>query len=173
MSKKVIKVKLSERSIDEAIRQLQNYKQELRFKLELFVSRLAEVGIQTIEAAMYMGEGDADKNDLRTYMVVDVNGTQATATLVLSGHDVAFIEFGAGVHYNGPGGSSPHPEGTKHGMTIGSYGQHKGLQDSWTYYDEDRARFTRTYGTQAAMPVYKSKEEIRKQIASVARQVFG
>lgn len=36
-----------------------------------------------------------------------------------------FIEFGAGIHYNGSAGSSPHPKGNEFGYTIGSYG--KGL----------------------------------------------
>ena len=75
------------------------------------------------------------------------------------GQGVYFIEFGTGVHFNGTG--SPHPwvndgkHGEASGFAIGSYGKHKGLQDSWMYVDESGLLFE-TYGTQAQMPVYKT-----------------
>lgn len=168
---KVIQIKLATSSINDAIQQLRAYKNELQFKCSIFVQRLAEIGIKTIDANKY-SRGDADFNDLRTHVWLDEGSDGATATLVIAGRDVAFIEFGAGVHYNGSGGASPNPYGGKLGMTIGSYGKGQGMEDSWRYYDTEQGKFRISFGTEAAMPLAKADQEIRDQVASIAREVF-
>jgi len=168
---KTIKMNLSTASVKEAIRQVRDYQEELKRKTSLFVQRLAEVGIKTIDAHKY-SQGDADFNDLQTYVWLTEDDVKATATLVLHGKDIAFIEFGAGVHFNGSVGSSPNPFGQKFGMTIGSYGKGQGANDSWVYYDADRGRFVTTHGTKAAMPMYYADQEILNQITNIAREVF-
>ena len=45
MAKKVISMSLSQKSIQNAINELRNYQSELKRKTELFVKKLAEVGI--------------------------------------------------------------------------------------------------------------------------------
>lgn len=170
--KRKITFSLSSESIREAIHKIEEYKEELKFKSSVFVQRLAEEGLKVIEANKY-SEGDADFNGLHSYVWVDESGSTTKATLVLAGKDVAFIEFGAGVHYNGNGGSSPHPQGQKLGMTIGSYGKGHGLEDSWVYYDSEQARFRVSYGTRAAMPMAKADEAIRKKYLDIAKEVFG
>lgn len=169
-SKRVIKIGLSTDSIDRAIQELQTYRQELRQKCSIFVQRLAEIGIETIDAHKY-SRGDSDFNDMRTHVWLDDRGSNVFAKLVLSGKDVAFIEFGAGVHYNGSG--SPHPYGPPLGMVIGSYGKGHGLDDSWRYYDEERGQFRLSYGTEAAMPMYNADREIRQKFLSIAKEVFS
>ncbi len=44
MARHTINISLSEKSVNEAIRQLQQYKQSLQYKCELLVERLAELG---------------------------------------------------------------------------------------------------------------------------------
>lgn len=165
-----IKLRLSTQSVEDAIRQLEEYKVSLRFKVSLFVQKLAELGIQTIESNKY-SYGDSDFNDLRSYVWLDEMGDTVKATLILSGKDVAFIEFGAGVHYNG--GGSPNPLGQQLGMTIGSYGLGNGLNDSWVYHDDETNQFVTSYGTKAAMPMYQADQEIRNNFLSVAKEVFN
>lgn len=171
---KVIKMKLSQSSVKEAIRQLNDYQQDLQYKTSLFVQRLAEVGIKTIDAHK-SGRGDADRSNIDRYYIKppEQNGNRVRTTLVLHGKDVAFIEFGAGISYNGPGGSSPNPYGAPLGMIIGSYGQGHGLEESWVYYDETKGRFVTTYGTEASMPMYYADQAILNQISDIAREVFG
>lgn len=169
---KVIKMKLSQSSVKEAIRQLNDYQNDLKRKTSLFVQRLAEVGIVTIDKHKY-SQGTSDFNDLRTYVWLEEQGDWARATLVLSGKDVAFIEFGAGVHYNGSVGQSPNPFGQQHGMTIGSYGKGQGAKDSWVFFDEELGRFRSSHGTKAAMPMYYADKEIIDQVQTIAREVFG
>lgn len=68
--------------------------------------------------------GDSDKN-YNTYIQVNSYQGYSEAKLIVEGRELLFIEFGAGIHYNGSAGSSPHPKGNEFGYTIGSYG--KGL----------------------------------------------
>lgn len=171
MSKKTIKLKLSTDSINEAIKQVLEYKEWLHFKQSILTQKLAEIGLQVIENNKY-SQGDSNFNDLKSYVWIDGGGTQSTATLVLSGKDVAFIEFGAGIHYNGAVGTSPSEHGQKLGYTIGSYGLGKGANDSWVYFDEETGRFKTSHGTQAALPMTKADEEIRSRFIAVAKEVF-
>lgn len=170
---KKIRMTLSTSSIKDAIRQLEEHKRELSFKTMLFVQRLGEVGLRTVEAHK-QSRGDSDFNDLEAHVELErISDMSVKAKLILHGKDVAFIEFGAGVHYNGTGGSSPNPYGQSLGMIIGSYGKGYGLDDSWIYYDEESGRFKTSYGTEAAMPMYLADVEIRRQFIEVAKEVFG
>jgi len=173
MAKRVIKMRLSSASINETVKLLREYKEELRLKSSIFVQRLAELGLKIVEQKKTSFRGSSNGNDLNTYIWLDENDSKVTATLVLAGRDVAFVEFGAGIHYNTPVGTSPHPKGGELGLTIGSYGQGKGANDYWFYYDQDLGRVRFTYGTSAAKPMSSADEEIRNQFISVAREVFG
>lgn len=170
--KRKITFSLSTSSIERAVQELRDLKEELRYKNSLFVQRLAEAGLVVVNSTKF-SEGTSDFYDLRSYVFIDESGANTRATLVLSGKDVAFIEFGAGVHYNGQGGSSPNPFGQKLGMTIGSYGLGHGLEDHWFYFDEDLGRYRFSYGTRAAMPMAKADEDIRMRYLEIAKEVFG
>lgn len=124
MSKR-IKCTLSSESIRNAIKQLETYQNRLQDKNEIFVQRLAELGIPIINENIMLAQGDSDKNH-NTYIKINRFGSYAQATLVCEGSDLSFIEFGAGISYNTPAGTSPHPKGEEFGYTIGSYGQGKG-----------------------------------------------
>lgn len=171
MSKKIIKCSLNQKSIQNAINQLKSYQNELKNKNELFVQRLAELGIPIIDQNIAMAQGDSDKNH-NTYIKINRFDDYAQATLVCEGTELSFIEFGAGIHYNGAAGSSPHPKGEEFGYTIGSYGQGKGKNESWVYV-ADSGEWVRSYGTQATMPVYKASVEIVQNIRRIAKEVFS
>lgn len=149
----------------DAIAELKKYKAELNDKSVEFVRRLAEVGIPVIDENT-AGTGCS------TRIEVANNGSTSTARLIVEGKELLFIEFGAGVYYNGSVGGSPHPKGQELGYTIGSYGKGKGKQETWAYYD-DSNELVLTHGTKAAMPVYKAGLEIRRQIIGIAKEVFG
>lgn len=171
MSKKIIKCGLSQKSIQNAINQLKSYQNELKNKNELFVKRLCELGIPVIDQNIAIAQGDSDKNH-NTYIKINRFGSYSQATLVCEGSGLLFIEFGAGIHYNGAAGSSPHPKGEEFGYTIGSYGQGKGKNESWVYVS-DSGEWVRSYGTQATMPVYKASVEIMQNIRRIAKEVFS
>lgn len=91
--------------------------------------------------------------------------------VVAKGEEAVFIEFGAGVYYNGSAGSSPRPGGGELGLTIGSYGLGKGKQNAWAYTDETGTKII-TRGTPARMPMYKSMAKVAENIYTIAREVL-
>ena len=163
MAKK-IKVYLSTRSIDDAVRELKSYDNHLADKTYLFVKRLAEVGFSVVRTNL-----DTENN---TYIKLSSFENVTKGTLIVEGAEVLFFEFGAGITYNGAAGTSPHPKGEELGYTIGYYGKGKGAQKTWAYY-ADTGELVITSGTPAQMPVYKASLAMRDQIRVVAREVFG
>lgn len=161
-----ISLNLSVGSVEAAITELKRLKEEIRFKNSIFVQKLAEAGL-VVATDTERVSGDAPT------VVYKDNGSVTRATLVLSGKGVAFVEFGAGVHYNGAGGSSPNPHGQRLGMTIGSYGKGQGLNDYWFYYDEEQDKVRKSYGTKATMPLAKADEAMRRRFYDIAKEVFG
>lgn len=171
MAKRVIKMRLSSNSITEVVKQLKDYQEELKRKASIFIQRLCEIGIDT--ASLHKsGHGDSNRGDIEiTASNVEYVGSKAKIRLMMNGKDVAFVEFGAGVAWNGSGGSSPNPYGAPLGMIIGSYGQGHGLEDFWFYKDES-GEWVKSRGTEATMPMYYADRAIIDSIVSVAKEVF-
>lgn len=84
--------------------------------------------------------------------------------------EAVFIEFGAGVHYNGPPGSSPHPSGAKNAFYIGSYGYGYGKYDVWTFRQDGHTYAT--HGTPASMPLWHAVQDVIPEIPDIARFVM-
>lgn len=168
---KKISISLSQKSIQNAINEIRKYQRELISKNEVFVRRLAELGIPIIDQNIAVAQGDSDKN-YNTYIKINSFGSYSEARIVVEGSDLLFIEFGSGVHYNGSAGTSPHPKGEKFGYTIGSYGKGQGKNDFWFYY-ADTGEVVMSRGTESTMPVYKASVEIIQNIRRIAREVFG
>ena len=173
MVQKKIEINLFDggKSLEKAIKQLRNYRNELNSKCRLFVQRLSETGIPVIEENISSSVGDSDQNH-NTYIKLNSFGTYSQASLVVEGKDILFIEFGSGIHYNGSAGSSPHPLGEELGYTIGSYGKGKGANDSWVYISSAGDPVI-SHGTKSTMPVYKAGVEIRREVLKIAKEVFG
>lgn len=170
MSKR-IRISLSEKSIRNAINEIEVYKRQFVERNEVFVRRLAELGIPVIDQNIAAAQGDSDKSH-NTYIKINSFGSYSEAKLVVEGVDLLFIEFGAGVYYNGSAGTSPHQKGEEFGYTIGSYGKGQGSKDFWFYY-ADTGEAVMSHGTEATMPVFRASQEIIQNIRGIAREVFG
>ena len=163
---------LSEKSLLDAARRVDRYRQDFVKKNREFVRALTEAGIKVIYNNLN-GAGDSEYPEPdEPRVIMGVHEGIMNATLRLRGEDVMFVEFGAGIHYNGPAGSSPHPKGLEFGYTIGSYGQGQGAQDHWWYKDDSGEQVV-SFGTEATMPLYRADMEIRQRYAQIARSVFG
>lgn len=166
---KTINIDLSLSSIDKAIEQIERYKKQMQSKTKRFLERLSQIGIEVIEERMSNFIGDSD-SEHTVIAKTKIDGKECTCTITLRGDDVAFIEFGAGMHYNGYG--SPNPKGAKFGFTIGSYGYHQGLKDHW-YYEDENGQRTISFGTKASMPMYNAEMQMLLKIREAAQEVFG
>ena len=183
---KPIYISLSRKGdIDKAIKELEKYKRSLMSKGEIFVRRLAEIGIPIIDSRIAWSEGDSDPNHY-THIELMSYEDYSEARLVVEGKDILFFEFGAGVHFNESAGTSSRhsTSGTRNGAeydiaggqelgyTIGSYGKGQGKNDFW-YYKADNGDVIRSFGTEATMPLYHATMEIINSIEQIAREVYG
>lgn len=180
MSKTISINLMSKKSINNSIQQLKNYRNRVNIKCEELVRRLSEIGISVIEEnidkAGFTVDGQGIESGANTehytYVKIHQYDSYTEAILTVEGEEILFIEFGAGVYYNGSTGSSPHPKGTKLGYKIGYYGAGYGKQKVWGYYDDSGA-LVLTHGVKATMPVYKAWQEIYNDVLDVAKEVFG
>lgn len=95
---KTIKCDLSTKSIQNAIKKLKAYQNEIQRKNEIFVKRLAEIGLDVIQTTME-SIPDEEKGSYYTEIINDQNGNIVGASVRLSGEKVLFIEFSAGITY--------------------------------------------------------------------------
>lgn len=172
MGKKVIRFGLSVREIDRAIRELEQYKQDIIRKTDLLrervAERLAELSRNGFAGAVV---DDLLKGGQRTAQVdVSIDQRDNVTLVIARGEDAVWVEFGAGVHYNGSAGTSPHPKGSELGFTIGGYGKGMGKKDVWGFYEDGELRLT--HGAPATMPMYNAAKTVCDEIAEIAREVF-
>lgn len=174
MGKKVISFGLSVGEINRAIKELERYKQDIIRKSELLQQKVAE----KIESLVKSGFDGAIVDDLtadsggarKANVQVSIDERDNVSVIIAAGEDAVWVEFGTGVYHNGSAGGSPHPDGTKLGFTIGSYGKGMGKRPAWGFYEDGELRIT--HGTPATMPMYNAIKTVCSEIDSIAREVF-
>ncbi len=162
-------------SIDAAVREIREYGKwvqrktdELRERIAYFIAKDASAVFNTAVAEDDMREGVITGS---VEVSVEPQGDNTTV-IIASGKDAVFMEFGAGVYYNGAVGSSPNPWGTGLGFTIGSYGKGNGRKEVWAY-DGGDGQIHLTHGTPASMPLYMAVQSVSRDIVKIAREVFA
>ena len=157
---KTIQLKLSEKSVQKAMNELEAYKQWVSEKEQELRQRLASIGatVASIQFSRAIYNGTTDVS-------VRVDDTGSVAVIYAEGESVAFIEFGSGSKY-GYG----HPQAKELGVGPGTY-PGKGHWDDpkgWWY-----AHGKHSYGNPPAMAMYRAVETITEQITMIAEEVFG
>lgn len=165
-----ISISLSEKSINDAIKELRRYKETLPQKLKTIRDRVAEELLKQAETgfngAIYndvIGEGMKIPN---VSVTLEENGN--AVFVVAHGTEAIFAEFGAGVYYN-PSGSG-HPERPAGIVAIGEYGEGYGKRRVWGYYENGELKLT--HGTPASMPMYNAAQSVAKLVYGIAKEVF-
>ena len=164
-----------EMSLDELIGAVKKYGEELpekagqvRDKAAEKIKDLAKTGFNGAEYD-YLVKGGPSSITIPVY--VEDGDSENSKRVVADGDKAVFVEFGAGVYFNGPADSSPHPWGDKGPYYIGEYGEGKGKRRVWGFYDDD-GKLQLTYGTPASMPMYHATQEVKQRIPEIARDVF-
>lgn len=168
MAKK-ISFNLSVDSIQKAIDELNAYKNSLSSKNEIFVQRLAEVGLDTVNSIMQSIPSE-EAGEYNTEVVLNGSGQISGAAIRLSGNKILFVEFSAGVRYGTQ--DYPLPSGAQYG--AGTYPSDKGNWANpwgWWYKDEN-GEYKHSYGNRAYMPMYNAERAIIMTVRNIARQVF-
>lgn len=175
MAKKIT-MSLDPSSIGKAILELQTYQASLKAKAEQIREKVAETIRWTADAGFSTAlADDIYVGGTPVYSNVSVSiSTSGDVTVVMADGDHAiFIEFGAGVYYNGAAKDSPHPLGKQLGFTIGEYGKGRGKQQAWDLPGSNLKQPKLSHGTPAAMPMYNGVQDAVAQLESIAKKVFG
>lgn len=158
-------MRLGTTSIDKAIKELKAYDAWVRRKTTELTERLATIGAMEATIRFSRAYYDGGKD-----VAVSVEPIPNGWKIVASGQAVCFIEFGAGVYFNG---SEPYPMPRPPGVAgIGEYGQGKGKQNTWGFYS-DGGNLVLTHGTPAAMPMLHASWVMEQEISRIAQEVFG
>lgn len=175
MSKKVIKLKLSDRDIDDAVKQLANYKKWLKDCTEKFLEELGNEGVEIATAKFKSAEYDGT-NDVSVTMQ---KRSDTQVAVVAVGTSVLFIEFGTGI--NNP---NLHPEAEQNGFIHGQYGYGLGrLSKGWRYEGEPGTHgqvitsgknkgMVQTKGNIANMSMYQTVRELQQRFEEIARRCY-
>lgn len=180
MARKTIKINLFDggKSLQQAIRQIEQYRDDLPRKCEEICRRLSEIGQQTALVAINeVPQGKAVI--LRTDISPSQTGCKAmliaTGKTITDAEGRSFnlllaIEFGAGIRYN----PKANPKSSEFGMGAGTFPDQTHAFDSngW-YYLGDDGEWHHSYGVKATMPMYKASVEMKQKIDSIVRDVFG
>lgn len=186
MAKRYAQIRVSLDGIDAAIKMLDDYIERLQWKCELFVQKLADVGINVAKQNILVEDDGVmvDRSDL-VYFEKDVASSVDGAVCIVVPYSNPYIstwkkskngtdilsaevdpllmaEFGSGAHaIEGHRGTFP-----------SATAQKNAAHGSWAWYDEGGVKHIST-GNVPSRPIYKAKEEMLQQIENVAIEVFS
>ena len=168
---------MSQTSVDAAKAAIDEYRLSLPGKREQIVKRLAELGagLATVTFTSAIYDVNIDGTPMNpANITVTVEGASAKGnthyTIHADGKAVAFVEFGAGVFYNGLGGGK-HPTRPPGIVGIGEYGKGKGKQQAWGFVGEDGEVYI-TRGTPEQPGMWLAAQTMRENVERIAREVF-
>ena len=150
-------------SINAAIKQVQEYKKDFLAKEEIFVKRLAEIGVSVATTGFAIADYDGIKD---VTVRLEWNGNKAV--IIAEGETVGFIEFGTGIR---------NPEWDNSGMSYtppkhGTYGKKRGARPHGWYFKSGEGAVQHTYGNPPAEAMRTARDVMIERIARIAREVF-
>lgn len=172
---KEINISLDEASIDKAIKELQDYQRGIKDKCDKLRQEVAKAIADTAQTGFdsSYAETSLEGLNLPANVAVSVDEQDDISIVIANGTDAVWVEFGAGVYYNTPVGTSPEPHGEELGLTIGSYSEkHNGEKQLWGYRNAD-GTVTLTHGTPATMPMYNAVQAVVRDLPDIAKRVFA
>lgn len=159
-------------SIEKAQAQLDTFKAKLK-RLETELPRvLAEYGATVAKANFASAPYDILLSGSWSNANINVTAEQTDNgwRVLASGREVCFVEFGAGVWFNGGGETylGTRPNGI---VGIGEYGSGHGKQNVWVFGTGEDKTFTQ--GTPASNAMYYTAEELKRRIVDEARRILN
>ena len=143
-------------------------------KLDEVCKRLAEIGLEVANNEFSMAASFSISDDPVDVQLVKIdNGYQIQA----NGNSVCYLEFGAGVYYNGMGSypdgeTPPGIDGIGEHDTINHSGVSKGIYRTWGFRT-DSGQVVITHGNPSAQAMYQARIEMENQAKQIIKEVFG
>ena len=162
------------------IEYLEKYRDELKNKNDLFVRRLAEIGVTAAEAKLKTGQGDSSR-EARFSIIFNTSEGMVEGRIIITStphidkegrvfYPHLAWEFGSGIYFNN---GNANPKAHEFGMGVGTFPDQKNaLRDYW-WYKDDNGTLHLSHGTEATMPMYNASLDIINNIERIAREVFN
>lgn len=167
--KKVIKVKLDPRSIENAIKEIEAYKADLERRVRLLLKRLTDRGVEIAKAKVVEHKIIHDTN-----LTNSINGFVSgnVGFIRVDDEHAVFFEFGTGP----VGAKKPHPLGSSY-KTEGWYTQADGKPMDelygWKPLGEESDTYYFTEGQEAKPFMYETALKLREEFPAIVKEVFG
>lgn len=156
------KITVSLSNISDAISQIEKYEQELKRKVNDFVTRLLESGVD-IAKAKIVELGAIDNGELLNSISYMLYREGDKGVLFTDCGHACFVEFGTGI----VGSRSPHP------TMPWEYDTNGHGENGWYYYDQEQGRIRFTKGMPSRPFMYETGTELERRAVTIAREVFG
>lgn len=180
MSKTISVNILSQKSIQNAIKEIRNYQNDFHGKLKVFVSRLADAGIEVAQNnvggfgkyIVFSKEVDPAETGCTVIIHAKETGKIISSWLTKEGRKDAEVspllmaEFGSGFGAENPKNIPGVGQGTFPDQT------HAKDPEGWYWKDLD-GKLHHSKGIEAKMPMYKASLEIIEQCERIAKEVFS
>lgn len=152
------------KSIDNAVKLVEQYRRDFKVKEAEFVRRLAEIGVSVASAGFSTADYDG-VNDV----TVSMEKTDTGYRIIAAGETVGFIEFGTGVRYPEWDGAGVEYTPPAHG----TYGKGQGKNPwGWWFRNHEGATAQHTYGNPPAEAMLTARNQMVEQVTAIAREVF-
>ena len=174
-----IYVDLTMRGISKAIGDLEKFIEKLkRLETELpeALARYGEVQAKArydtaaYNIMLFDAQGNIDGSGSHPNIQVHAEQEEDGWAVYADGQEVCFVEFGAGVYYNGDGGNYAgiRPPGI---VGIGEYGRGHGKNPQWGLPKEAGGGVTR--GTPASNALYFTAQDMKEKIEEEVRRILN
>ena len=179
MARKTIKIDLFDgKSLQQAIKQIESYRDDLPRKCQEICRRLSEEGVRVADAAINsvpIGKTitlTTDINPLKMgcQAIMKMTGRETRTEDGRIFYTALAIEFSAGVRY----ANTASPKAKDFGMGTGTFpnAKHSWDMEGW-YYLGDDGNWHHSFGVQASHPLYSASVEMRQKLDSIVKEVFG
>lgn len=179
MAKRTININLfSQKSIQNAIKQIERYRDDLPRKCQEICRRLSEEGVRVADAAINsvpIGKTitlttDINPSKMGCQAIMKMTGRETRTEDGRVFYTALAIEFSAGVRY----ANTASPRASDFGMGTGTFpdAKHSWDMEGW-YYLGDDGNWHHSFGVQASHPLYSAGMEMRQKIDLIVKGVFG
>jgi hypothetical protein len=168
---KVIKVKLTPKSIDDAIKELNEYKRDLELRAQELVKKLTDYGANIARAKLVSYEA-YNFGDL--FNSIDGIATGDYGVIKVDSDYAVFVEFGTGP----VGKAKSHPSGKGKYRDTGWYtkadGKPMDVWYGWTPIVTDEGDVIYYTDGQTSKPfMYETALQLKDEFPAIVKEVFG
>lgn len=178
MAKRTININLFDsKSIQNAIKTVEQCRDNLPEKCREICRRLAEEGVRVADAAINsvpIGKTitlttDINPSKMGCQAIMKMTGRETRTEDGRIFYTALAIEFSAGVRY----ANTASPKAKDFGMGTGTFpnAKHSWQMEGW-YYLGDDGNWHHSYGVQASHPLYSASVAMRQKLENVVNDVF-